>query len=274
MSSDFLHEYPGEWNGEVLKGEMVDGTVAGGGKKQGYGAGVFDFYGNQEAQGQVVGANPEEDDDNTDFSKKRKKKPNAAARGGPTKHQDQDGMAFGKKGKDDQVPVARQVPEDYDPFGVGKAKKKRKKYKGMTYNVSGENWDFAKINKQRVEEEQKNAYEMAKTPARNIHKANGLAYEPEVGANHTGHKLLEEQKDEEDYDQWIKAEKMRKAKANTRLESQRGTKFNDDPLEGLADVLSDQGDDAHNNGLGSSLADDPQFMKKKKSHGARIIVQE
>ena len=60
---------------------------------------------------------------------------------------------------------------------------------------------------------------MAKTPARNIHKANGLAYEPEVGPNHTGHKLLEEQKDEEDYDQWIKAEKKRKAKANTRLES-------------------------------------------------------
>lgn len=148
----------------------------------------------------------------------------------------------------------------------------------MTYNVSGENWDFAKINKQRVEEEQKNAYEMAKTPARNIQKANGLAYGPVVGVNHTGHKLLEEQKDEEDYDQWIKAEKLRKAKANTRLESQRGTKLNDDPLEGLADVLSDQGDDAVNNGgLGSSLAEDPMpnnAYKKKKKHGARIIVEE
>lgn len=52
----------------------------------------------------------------------------------------------------------------------------------MTYNVSGENWDFAKINKQRVEEEQKAALEMAnnKTPARNIHKANKMAYDPVV----------------------------------------------------------------------------------------------
>ena len=73
-----------------------------------------------------------------------------------------------------------QVPDDYDPFGVGKGKKKRKKFKGMAYNMSGENWDFAKINKQRVEEEQKNAYEMAKTPARNIHKANALEYDPVV----------------------------------------------------------------------------------------------
>ena len=75
-----------------------------------------------------------------------------------------------------------QVPDDYDPFGVGKGKKRRKK-KGMGFNMSGENWDFAKINKQkesmkRVEEEQKNAYEMAKTPARNIHKGKDLDYDP------------------------------------------------------------------------------------------------
>ena len=59
-------------------------------------------------------------------------------------------MTFGKKAKNDQVRAAQEAPDNYDPFGVGelsKAKKKRKKYKGMTYNVSGENWDFAKINK-------------------------------------------------------------------------------------------------------------------------------
>ena len=166
MKNDFLNQYPDDWNGEVIKGEMIEGTVTGG-KKKGYGAGVFDFYGNQEAQGQVVGANPEEDDDNADYSKK---KPKARRNNGPTKHQDQDGaMTFGKKAKNDQVRAAQEAPDNYDPFGVGelsKAKKKRKKYKGRTYNGSGENWECTKINKQRVEEDQKNAYEMAKTPAR------------------------------------------------------------------------------------------------------------
>lgn len=58
-----------------------------------------------------------------DFSKKKKPQ---AARKGPTKHQDQDGaMTFGKKQNNDQVAAAQQVPDDYDPFGVGKAKKKR-----------------------------------------------------------------------------------------------------------------------------------------------------
>jgi hypothetical protein len=53
-----------------------------------------------------------------------------------------------------------------------------------------------------------------KTPARNLQKANGLAYEPVVGVNHTAHKLLgaEENKDEEDYDEWIKGEKLRREK--------------------------------------------------------------
>ena len=98
MNNDFLNQYPDDWNGEVLKGEMVEGTITADGKKKGYGAGVFDFYGNQEAQGRVVGGNPEDDDDNHDFSKKKIKRPFDKRSNGPTKHQDQDGaITFGKK---------------------------------------------------------------------------------------------------------------------------------------------------------------------------------
>ena len=97
MNNEMLNKYPEDWNGEVLQGEMIEGTVTPG-KKKGFGAGVFDFYGQSrdEAHGQVVGANPEEEDDNHDFSKKRK---------GPTKHQDQDGMVFANKSKFDQIKV-------------------------------------------------------------------------------------------------------------------------------------------------------------------------